>query len=310
MAGETVGYVCRLKRYKLMQNPINTIIKYFFTYLILSASFLTSLYALEVPVLKSRVNDYANMLSPQTRYDLEAKLEQLEKSDSTQIIVLTIPSLEGDAIENFSIRVAERWKIGQKKLDNGAILVVSDKDRKVRIEVGYGLEGKLTDLISGRIISDIIIPNFKNNNFDQGVIDSVDAIISVVRGEFKANEPVGRKKSFLSGNGIFFVFFLLFFIGIAGSVKKIFGGMLGAAVFPIIGLFALPLSIWLLLLIPVGFLAGLIIPVIMSGIGHGGGWSGRGGGGFSIGGGGGFSSGGFGGGGGGSFGGGGASGDW
>ncbi len=119
----------------------------------------------------------------------------------------------------------------------------------------------------------------------------------------------GRKKSFLSGNGIFFVFFLLFFIGIAGSVKRIIGGIMGAAIFPIIGLFALPFTAWLLLLIPVGFVAGLIIPVFMSLMGMGG--SGRGGGGFSIGGGsGGFSSGGFGGGGGGGFGGGGASGSW
>jgi uncharacterized protein len=303
-----VGFVFTPKRYNIMQNPIKFITKNFTLSLIILTSFLTSISALEVPLLKSRVNDYANMLSPQTRYDLEAKLEQLEKTDSSQIVVLTIPSLEGDVLENFSIRVAENWKIGQKKLDNGAILLISNKERKVRIEVGYGFEGKLTDLISGRIISDIIIPNFKNNDFDSGVSKAIDAMTAVVRGEFKASENAREtkgKKSLFSGNGIFLIFFLLFFIGIAGSVKKIIGGVIGAAVFPIIGLFALPLSLWLLLLIPVGFLAGLIIPAIMSGIGHGGG-------GFFIGGGsgGGFSSGGFGGGGGGGFGGGGASGDW
>ncbi|MFH0974191.1 MAG: TPM domain-containing protein [Spirochaetota bacterium] len=276
------------------------------------------LIALEAPALKARVNDYAGILSPQTISILEAKLEEIEKSDSTQIAVLTIPSLEGDAIEPFSIRVAEKWQIGQKKLDNGVILLISKNDRKVRIETGYGLEGKLTDLVSGRIIRNIIIPNFKNNNFDQGVLDAVDAIISVVRGEFKADGSAGgRKKSFLSGNGLFFLFFLLFFIAIVGSMKKIFGGIMGAVVFPVAGLFTLPFTAWLLALIPVGFLAGLALPAILSliGMGHGGGWSNRGGGGgFFIGGGGGsdggFSSGGFGGGGGGSFGGGGASGDW
>lgn len=265
--------------------------------------------ALEIPALKARVNDYANMLSPQTRNELEIKLEELEKTDSTQVVVLTLPSLEGDALESFSIRVAEKWKIGQKKLDNGAILVIAKNDRKVRIEVGYGLEGKLTDLISGRIIGNIIIPNFRNDDFDRGVSDGIDAIISVVKGEFKADafkdRTDGREKSFFSGNGIFFLFFFLFFIGIIGSIKRIFGGVMGAVVFPIIGLFTLPISIWLLLLIPIGFAAGLILPVILPLMRMGGG------GGFPIGrGGGGFSSGGFGGGGGGGFGGGGASGSW
>jgi uncharacterized protein len=287
-----------------MQNIIKLFIKRFTISIFITALFLTYLSALEVPALKARVNDYANLLSQQTRSDLEGKLEQLEKSDSTQIVVLTIPSLEGDAIENFSIQVAEKWKIGQKKLDNGVILLIAKNDHKVRIEVGYGLEGKLTDLISGRIIGDIITPNFKNNDFNQGVLQGVDAIVSVVRGEFKADESDGKKKSFLSGNGLFFVFFLLFFIGIAGSVKRIVGGIMGAAIFPIIGLFALPFTVWLILLIPVGFVAGLIIPLLMSFTGMGS--SGRGGGGFSIGGG----SGGFSGGGGGGFGGGGASGSW
>ncbi|TRZ51770.1 TPM domain-containing protein, partial [bacterium] len=117
--------------------------------------------ALDVPQLKGRVNDYASMLSPETAQKLDAALSAIEKSDSTQIVVLTIPSLEGEVIEEFSIKVAEAWKIGQKNLDNGAILLVSKNDRKLRIETGRGLEGKLTDLISGRIIRSEIIPKFK-----------------------------------------------------------------------------------------------------------------------------------------------------
>jgi uncharacterized protein len=119
--------------------------------------------ALDVPQLTGRVNDYANMISPSARAAITQKLEQLEASDSTQVVVLTVPSLEGEDLEGFSIRVAEAWKIGTKEHDNGAILLVARDDRAVRIEVGYGLEGRLTDLISGRIIRQIIYPNSRGS---------------------------------------------------------------------------------------------------------------------------------------------------
>ena len=236
-------------------------------------------YALEVPKLTARVNDYAGMISSQAKSDLETKLYQLEKSDSTQIFILTIPSLEGDALEDFSIHVFDKWKIGRKKLDNGVMLLISKNDRKVRIEVGYGLEGKLTDLISGQIIDNIITPAFKSGDYDKGIIEGTDALISVVRGEYKAGEsgsgfPEVRS---VSKTGFYFILFLLVIIGIAGSIKKIAGGFLGAAVFPIAGLFLLPASLWILLLIPIGFLGGLILPfilsIVLSGIGSGGGVS-------------------------------------
>ena len=95
-------------------------------------------YALTVPSLKGRVNDYAQMLSPAAVQHIDRVLQDLETSDSTQIVVLTIPSLEGDSLEDFSIRVAEQWRIGQKNLDNGAILLIAKAERKLRIEVGYG----------------------------------------------------------------------------------------------------------------------------------------------------------------------------
>ena len=128
-------------------------------------------YGLEVPILKGRVNDYAGILSSTTENQLETVLNELEQADSTQIVVLTLPSLEGENIEDYSIRVADSWRIGRKGLDNGAILIIFKNDRKLRLEVGYGLEGTLTDLIAGRIIGNIIVPQFKNGNFDQGVID-------------------------------------------------------------------------------------------------------------------------------------------
>ena len=111
--------------------------------------------------------------------------------------MLTVPSLAGDSLEDFSMRVAERWKIGRKGFDNGVILVVARDDRKVRIEVGYGLEGRLTDLTAGRIIRDRIVPEFRAGRFDQGVLNGVTAIAEVVRGEFQApaQPPIGPAAS-------------------------------------------------------------------------------------------------------------------
>lgn len=268
--------------------------------------------ALEVPALKARVNDYAGLLSPDIRDELESKLQQLEQTNSTQLVVLIIPGLEGDDLERFSIQVAEKWKIGQKGKDNGAILLISRDDRKVRIEVGYGLEGTLTDLVCGRIIDDVLVPRFKQGEFDAGVLEAVDAIISLVRGEysdtdFKAQtQPRSQGKSL--NDFIPVILFAFFFIGTIGSAKRAIGGVAGAILFPILGLFLFPFSLLLLLLIPVGFLAGLIIPIFFgfAGAGRGrrrsgfsGGFLGGGGGGF-----GGFRGGG------GGFGGGGASGGW
>lgn len=269
-----------------------------------------SLYALEVPALKGRINDYAGMLKPQTIQGLDATLSALEKSDSTQIAILTIPSLEGEDLEEYTIRVAEKWKIGQKGLDNGAIVLISKNDRKIRIEVGRGLEGKLTDLSSGRIIRDIIRPKFKAGDFDGGLVDGVNAIVSAVKGEFKASDKKGTKSSdddsppFL----LFAVIFLILVVLLSG-IKKIFGGIGGAVAAPAMyGISAASASIPGLAIAGVaGFAAGMIIAMIArnrlgSSDGGGGGmyWGGGGGGGSSDS----FSGGG------GDFGGGGASDDW
>ncbi len=260
--------------------------------------------ALDVPQLKGRVNDYAGILSPATVSALESRLAEFERTDSTQVVVLTVPSLQGDAIEDFSIRVAGQWKIGQKKLDNGAIMVVAKEDRRMRIEVGYGLEGTLTDLRAGRIIDNIMKPAFRAGDFDKGVSDGVDAIMATVRGEFKASDaPMADKMRTDPLSLMTPALFAFFFIGIIGKIKRTLGGAAGAAIAPIGGGILFGLSPWILLLIPIGFVIGLVIPTLMTlflltGGGRGGGF----GGGFSGG-------GGFGGGGGG-FGGGGASGSW
>jgi len=149
--------------------------------------------ALEVPPLKSRVNDTAGMFSQQVVSQTENILSQFEASDSTQIVVLTVPSLEGDILEEYSMRVVEEWKIGQKGLDNGALLLITRDDRRLRIEVGYGLEGSLTDLTAGRIIGQVIVPNFKKGDFDAGLSAGVQAMIQAVHGEFTASEAAPSK---------------------------------------------------------------------------------------------------------------------
>jgi uncharacterized protein len=268
--------------------------------------------ALEVPALKGMVNDYASILSPETERRLETALSALESSDSTQVVVLTIPSLQGEVLEQFSIRVAEEWKIGQKNKDNGAILLISKNDRKIRIEVGRGLEGKLTDLMSGRIIKNEIVPKFREGNFNGGVEAGVNAIVSVVHGEYAAKGSDAKPKN--TGSNPFFTLLIFLFVLTAAlsGFSKILGGITGAAALPIISLLSFPgISLIIIIVLAVaGFFFGIVVGALTGGGGKtysrgngvGSFWGGGlGGGGFS---GGGFSGGG------GDFGGGGSSGSW
>ena len=269
--------------------------------------------AVEVPQLKARVNDYAGMISQAAEGQLEESLQSFETSQSTQIVIVTIPSLQGEAIEAFSMRVAEAWKIGQKDLDNGAILLVAKKERRIRIEVGYGLEGRLTDLIAGRIIQQVISPAFKAGNFDMGFIGGVNAMMEAVKGEFTAppsrNPTAGADR--LPGLFLPLIVFV-FLITQLGRVARMLGTIAGGVMLPVFGsLFFSGGVLLLLALIPVGLIAGFFLSLIGASLGKvssgRSGITGAGlGGGFR---GGGFGGGGFSGGGGG-FGGGGASGGW
>ena len=279
--------------------------------LLLSLALATQALAVDLPALQGRVNDYAAMLSPQTAAALELQLQELERSDSTQIVVLTVPNLGGEPIEAFAIKVAEAWKIGQKGVDNGVILLVARDERKVRIEVGWGLEGKLTDLVSGRIIRGEIAPRFKNGDFDGGIAAGVEAIAAVVKGEYQATPrdlQQGKK-------GAPPLFTLLVFLAVAAvflsSFSRYLSGAVGAVGLPIIAWLTFPgLALAVIGGLAVGgFVFGLLLPLLFGGGGgRGGGFFGGpflGGGSFGSGGGfGGFSGGG------GGFGGGGASGDW
>ncbi len=275
--------------------------------------------ALQVPPLKGRVNDYAGILSPEAERRIEAALKHLEETDSTQVVVLTVPALDGDSIEDFSIRVAEQWKIGRKGFDNGVILVIARDDRKVRIEVGYGLEGRLTDLMSGRIIRDRIVPEFRAGRYDQGVLNGIAAIDEVVRGEYKA-PPQPPPAASSADDLVPFLILFVFLVAMLGRVSRPLGTVAGGFFAPFLGQMAFaPGPLGLLGLAGVGLAAGWVLSAVGGGMGGprfpGGGIGGfpigvpRGGGGWSTRGGGGFSGGGFSGGGGG-FGGGGASGSW
>lgn len=271
--------------------------------------------ARDIPPLTARVNDYGSMLSRATEKQLEITLAALEETESTQLAVLTIPSLDGESLEAFSLKVVEKWRLGSQGLDNGAMLLIAKEDRKIRIEVGYGLEGTLTDLESGQIIRNIITPRFRKGDFDGGVMDGITAMVAAVRGEFDEQDFTATEK----GNGdsmtsfMIFIVFILFNIGRILSRNKVLAGGIGAlAAFAGGAMFFSGQWLLILGLIPIGFLAGFLAAMFIGHLnlrssGRRGGYYGSSSGGF----GGGFggSGGGFSGGGGG-FGGGGSSGGW
>jgi uncharacterized protein len=156
--------------------------------ILLSLCLSASGFSAEVPYLSGRVNDYGEILSAQTVSSLEALLKAHEDSTSNQVAVLTIASLDGETIEEYSIRVVDAWKLGQKGKDNGVLLLVARDDRKVRIEVGRGLEGDLPDITCGSIIRKQILPRFKEGDYNAGVTDGIQAILSAIRGSYVAEE--------------------------------------------------------------------------------------------------------------------------
>ncbi|MBA4394025.1 MAG: methanol dehydrogenase [Desulfobacca sp.] len=271
--------------------------------------------ALDPPKLQGYVNDYARMISSAAKERLERELKAFEQTDSTQIIILTVPTLEGETIDGFGIKVGDAWKIGQKGKDNGIIIIVAKQERKVRTEVGRGLEGRLTDLLAGRIVDMVITPRFKRGDFDGGFNAGVAALIDATRGEFKADIKPKAKKT--KGVPSFFTLLIIGLVALIfiGSFSRTVGGLVGATGLPaLLHLSLFPLNLVTAILVALAGLAvGYFLPLLFSGgSGFGGGGFWPGGGFYSSGGGGGSGgdSGGDFGGGGGDFGGGGASGDW
>ena len=160
-----------------------------------------------VPEPDGYVTDLAGLIDQGTEMKLEQFLREFEQSDSTQLTVLTIPSLENAAIEDYALQVAETWGIGQEEQDNGALLLVAQAERRIRIEVGYGLEGRLTDLLAGRIIDNEIAPRFRAENFEGGIVAGVVAMAEAVRGEYQGTGRTAHKKE---RNPLGFLALLLF----------------------------------------------------------------------------------------------------
>mgnify|MGYP001816533445 CR=1 FL=1 len=147
--------------------------------------------ALAVPSLRGRVNDDAGLISPAAEARITATLEALENDTGAQVAVLTVTSLEGEGLEDYSMRVAETWKLGRADEDDGALLLIVKNDRKMRLEVGYGLEPVLSDVLSRRILDQILRPAFRAGDFDGGVERAVEAIDGLVRGTSTLPPPVG-----------------------------------------------------------------------------------------------------------------------
>ena len=267
-----------------------------------------------VPPLTGPVVDQTGTLSSDDIAALTQKLRNFEARKGSQIAVLIVPTTAPEEIEQYSIRVAEAWKIGRKKVDDGAILLVAKNDRKLRIEVGYGLEGALTDVTSQRIIDEIITPKFRSGDFAGGISAGVDRIIGVIDGEPlpapKRQQDYGSSSDL---EGLFpFAIFGIFIVG--GILRSIFGRLVGSvATGGVTGVL-----VWLFVgsIIAAGIVGLIAFIVTMIGLsfasnGRGGTWSGGGysGGSYSGGSSSSSDSGSFSGGG-GSFGGGGASGSW
>jgi len=268
-------------------------------------------WSIEVPPLTGRVMDLAQVLSVSEAEKLTGDLQAHETTTGNQVVVLTLPSLEGEPLEPFAHRIATTWKLGQKGTDNGALLLVALKERKVRIEVGYGLEGILTDAKSAQIIRNEIVPHFRAGDLPGGIVAGVSAILKTIEGTYQAPEkpPVS-----VSGGDTVGQILMALIVGVVfglalSNVNRLVGALAGTGL-------SLWLSPWLIPAIVTGLVTLLLVLVLGSAMagrrGHGldnwtsyssrgGGW---GSGSFGDSGGGGFSGGG------GDFGGGGASGDW
>ncbi len=198
------------------------------------------------PKLTGRVVDEANILSDATKISLDSMLSTLEANSSNQLVIVTLKSLQGYDIADFGYRLGRAWGIGQKKKDNGVLLIIAPNERKVRIEVGYGLEGVLTDAISSIIIQDRIIPYFKKGNFDKGVLEGTKAIIGTIEGTYKPEKHKREKISAIVPQ-LFFGFFFLMIV-LQKAVSQKFGNIISKLIpSSFFGLFAYIISASLLI---------------------------------------------------------------
>jgi uncharacterized protein len=232
------------------------------------------------------VNDFTTTLTADQQQALESKLVAFDDSTSTQIAVVIIPTLNGNDVTDYGVKLGRAWGIGGKEKNNGVLLLIvngrkENGDRKLYIATGYGVEGALPDITAKHIIDDVIVPNFKGDDYYRGIEEGTDAIMQAVKGEYQAPPGYNSRKGKGGGLGriIFIIIIIVIFLAVSGGGRGGGGSFMSRR----------------------GFAAWTIANMLSGGGGRGGGWSGGGGG---------SSGGGFGGFGGGSFGGGGASGSW
>jgi len=182
-----------------------------------------SVAALDFPALSGRVVDEANILDQPTRAALTEKFAALEAKTTDQLVVVTLKSLQGTSIEDFGYQLGRHWRVGQKDKNNGALLIVVPSERKVRIEVGYGLEATLTDAISRLIIENAIIPRFRANDFPGGITRGVDDIISVLTGDAAEWQQRATKRPDSTAGWATLLIFVLAF-GLIGFLFFVIGG--------------------------------------------------------------------------------------
>jgi uncharacterized protein len=182
-----------------------------------------------VPPLSGRVVDQTGTLSSADIESLTGRLKNLETRKGSQIAVLIVPTTAPETIEQFSIRVAEAWKIGRKRIDDGALLVIAKNDRKLRIEVGYGLEGALNDVTTKRIIDEVITPSFRNGDFAGGISAGLDRIIRLIDGEPLPPSATRQGSGSFSGFDPFNPFVLFALLATGAILRRALGRLLGAA---------------------------------------------------------------------------------
>jgi len=233
----------------------------------LTTSLAPALANVAVPPLVGRVVDQTGTLSASSAEELQQSIRAFEARKGSQVAVLIVPTTDGEAIEQFSLRVAEAWKIGRKRIDDGVLLVVAKNDRHLRIEVGYGLEGALTDVTAKRIIDEIITPRFRNSDFTGGISAGIDRIMRIIDGEKLPAPPPrqsqpqqGLQSTWLLDHLNPFNPFLIFALFVAGGIlRTTLGRLIGSiATGGIVAVLA-----WFFIgLVSIAILAGLIVFIV------------------------------------------------
>ena len=197
----------------------------YFVSILLSLFFASSIFALSVPNLTSPIVDNANLISDGVEQNINNQLQELSNSTGIQLAVLTIPTLEGEVLESYSMKVAETWKLGSAEKDTGVLLLIALEERSIRIEVGYGLEGVLTDTKCGLIIRNVIAPEFRNGNYQAGIVNAVNNMVGLVKGDESLvskrvlNESSGDSGAFIF-MGVVLLYGFIFVMAVISSKKR------------------------------------------------------------------------------------------